>query len=56
MDLWLLRRQLLLLTPHTTTPTDSTADMQMLRCAATKAATLVCQGYDVSAFESCEEC
>ena len=50
MDLWLLRRQLRLMQPTSATPLMLTATMQMLGAAATKAAALADDGYDMSAF------
>ncbi|GLC49187.1 thioredoxin-disulfide reductase [Pleodorina starrii] len=52
LDLWLLRRQLLLIQPDTATPTALNTAMHMLRSAATKAAALADQGYDTRAFEA----
>ncbi|GLC35571.1 thioredoxin-disulfide reductase [Pleodorina starrii] len=52
LDLWLLRRQLLLIQPDTATPTALNTAMHMLRSAATKAAALADDGYDMRAFEA----
>ncbi|EFJ48407.1 hypothetical protein VOLCADRAFT_91060 [Volvox carteri f. nagariensis] len=52
LDLWLLRRQLLLINPDTATPLMVTAAMRMLDAAATKAAALAADGYDMAAFEA----
>ncbi|GLC47557.1 hypothetical protein PLESTB_000000900 [Pleodorina starrii] len=52
LDLWLLHRQLRLIRAETATPLALTSAMQMLAAAATKAATLAADGYDMSAFEA----
>ncbi|EFJ48301.1 hypothetical protein VOLCADRAFT_104794 [Volvox carteri f. nagariensis] len=52
LDLWLLRRQLLLINPDTATPLMVTAAMRMLDAATTKAAALAADGYDMAAFEA----
>ncbi|GLC47559.1 hypothetical protein PLESTB_000001100 [Pleodorina starrii] len=52
LDLWLLHRQLRLIRAETATPLALTSAMQMLAAAATKAATLAADGYDISAFEA----
>ncbi|KAG2496538.1 hypothetical protein HYH03_005361 [Edaphochlamys debaryana] len=52
LELWLLRRQLCLLTPDTAGPTAVTNAMHMLTCAASKAAALAEEGHDVAEFEA----
>ncbi len=57
MDLWLLRRQLQLLTPHTTTPTAVDAAMLLLRSACSRAAALAHDLYDTAHLEAaCTAC
>ena len=52
MDLWLLQRQLELMTAVTATPEAINCCMQMLESAARKAAALALEGHDVSGYEA----